>query len=385
MKGYTSSMKSDILIDSDRLVELLDAALSADYARVRRVGGELAKLCRDQGQEATAKHLQSFIRRKGVPLQTSGIQQSMPVDGASRLPLLEEAPWASSPVFLNSDTEITIKRFLSDVHNSDVLRNGGLLTRFGLMLSGPPGTGKTLLASHIAAQLQRPFFVARLDSLISSRLGETAKNIRQLFDFAPARGAVLFLDELDAIAKMRDDRHELGELKRVVNTVIQGLDSLDDQAVVIAATNHPQLLDAAIWRRFPYRCDMARPQFETRKALWLHFLYEGSNSKARRAEILSRLSEHFTGADIENVALATRRLALLNSIELPEEHLLLAITQAHPPNIEFPELTPIDRENKRRLVRLITAKDGVSKTELAKMMRVSRKMISENSQDKPLG
>lgn len=384
MKGYILRMKSDIIVNSERLIELLDAALSADYARVRRVGGELAKLCRDQGQEATAKHLQSFIRRKGVPLQTSGIQQSMPVDGASRLPLLEEAPWATSPVFLNNDAATTTKRFLSDVHNSDVLRSGGLLTRFGLMLSGPPGTGKTLLASHIASQLRRPFFVARLDSLISSRLGETAKNIRQLFDFAPARGAVLFLDELDAMAKMRDDRHELGELKRVVNTVIQGLDSLDDQAVVIAATNHPQLLDPAIWRRFPYRCDMDRPQFETRRALWLHFLYEGDDAKAKRAEILGCLSEQFTGADIENVALATRRLALLNGIELPEDHLLQALAQARPPNIEFPELASIDRESKRRLVRLITAENSVSKTELAKMMRVSRKMISENSQDKSL-
>jgi SpoVK/Ycf46/Vps4 family AAA+-type ATPase len=377
-------MKSDITIETSRLIELMDAAISADYARIRRIGSELAQDCLAKGDEQTAKQLRSFMRRKGVPLQTSGIQHSLPVDGVSRLPLLEEAPWPSTPVFLNGDTELTVARFLSDVRNANVLREGGLLTRFGLMLSGPPGTGKTLLAGHIAAQLDRPFFVARLDSLISSRLGETAKNIRQLFDFAPTRGAVLLLDELDAIAKMRDDRHELGELKRVVNTVIQGLDSLDDQAVVIAATNHPQLLDAAIWRRFPYQCDMTRPEVETRTALWLHFLYGGDVVKRSRAEILSHSSSHFTGADIENLALATRRLALLNGVDLPEAQLLLAISKSQPPNVQFPELTTLKRDERRELVRAITSVKGVSKTELAKMLQVSRKMVSENSQEKPL-
>jgi SpoVK/Ycf46/Vps4 family AAA+-type ATPase len=383
LKGYIYTMKSDILIESGQLIELMDAALSADYGRVRRIGSELANLCMTRGDEATAKQLQSFMRRKGVPLQTSGIQQSLPVDGASRLPLLEEEPWPSIPVFLNKDTELTISRFLRDARNTKVLQEGGLLTRFGLMLSGPPGTGKTLLAGHIAAQLRRPFFVARLDSLISSRLGETAKNIRQLFDFTPAKGGVLLLDELDAIAKMRDDQHELGELKRVVNTVIQGLDSLDDQAVVIAATNHPQLLDPAIWRRFPYRCDMTKPDAETRNALWLHFLYSDNTSKGDRAKILSQLSDDFTGADIQNIALATRRLALLNGVDLPEEQLLFAVSKSLPPNIQFPELTPLKREEKRELVRKATSAKKISKTELAKVLQVSRKMVSENSQEKP--
>lgn len=380
---YTVGMKSYITIDSGYIIELMDAALSADYGRVRRIGSELARLCLDRGDEAIAKQLNAFMRRKGAPLQTSGLQQSLPVDGASRLPLLEEEPWPATPVFLNADAALTVTRFLSDVRNANMLREGGLLTRFGLMLSGAPGTGKTLLAGHIAAQLRRPFFIARLDSLISSRLGETAKNIRQLFDFAPAGGAVLLLDELDAIAKMRDDRHELGELKRVVNTVIQGLDSLDDQAVVIAATNHPQLLDSAIWRRFPYQCDMAHPEIGTRTALWLHFLYGGDDSKRGHAEILSQSSSHFTGADIENLALATRRLALLNGVDLPEAQLLLAIVRSSPRNIQFPELTAVKRNEKRQLVRTITSVKGVSKTELAKMLGVSRKMVSENAQENP--
>src|SRR5262249_51710478 len=154
----------------------------------------------------------------------------------------------------------------------------------------------------------------------------------------------LLLDELDAIAKMRDDRQELGELKRIVNTVIQGLDSLDDQAVVIAATNHPQLLDPAIWRRFPYRCDVGLPTPDTREDLWKQFLYSNDDAFSPACKLLSELSEGYSGADIENVALATRRLALLNKVELPERQLLWALASSRPPDIRFPDLEDLKSE-----------------------------------------
>ena len=370
--SYAFAMKSDISIKKARLLDLLDAALSGDYAKIRRVANDFAQDCLEQGDEATAKSLRSFIRRKGVPLQASGVQQSLPVDGVSRLPLLDEEPWPSKPVIMNEGIKGTVGRFLNDVSNAELLSGVGLLTRFGLMLSGPPGTGKTLLAGHIAAQLRRPFFVARLDSLISSRLGETAKNIRQIFDFVPARGAVLFLDELDAIAKMRDDRHELGELKRVVNTVIQGLDSLDDRAVVIAATNHPQLLDSAIWRRFPYRCDIGLPNSAAREGLWLYFLYENNANMAKHAALLSSISEGFSGADIENLALATRRLSLLNAIDLPEAQLVAALADSAPSHVKFPSLQKLNHKSKSDVVRKLASMEGVRIQHLASMLGITR-------------
>jgi SpoVK/Ycf46/Vps4 family AAA+-type ATPase len=227
----------------------------------------------------------------------------------------------------------------------------------------------------MAAQLSRPFFVARLDSLISSRLGETAKNIRQIFEFAPAAGGVLFLDELDAIAKMRDDRHELGELKRVVNTVIQGLDSLDDRAVVIAATNHPQLLDPAIWRRFPYRCDVGLPDEDTRAALWMQFLYGGDEAKAARAEVLTRLSAGLSGADIENLALAARRMGVLSDSEIPEAQLLWAVAQSQPPSIILPTPDPINSQKAKSIVYAAAPLKGQAVTAMAAMLSISPQMI----------
>ena len=250
-------------IELKNVVELTDAALAADYTRVKRAANALARDLAKCGEEAVAQELRALIRKRGVPLKASGYIEALPVDSKSRMPLVEEQSWPDTPVFLNEDAWRTFQDFLDDAKRIDELSAKGLASRLSLLLSGPPGTGKSLLAGHIAAQLSRNLYVIRLDSVISSLLGDTAKNIRSVFDFVPARNAVLFLDEMDAIAKLRDDRHELGELKRVVNTVIQGLDALDPNAIVIAATNHPHLLDPAIWRRFPYKIDLAclRPKF----------------------------------------------------------------------------------------------------------------------------
>jgi AAA+ superfamily predicted ATPase len=137
---------------------------------------------------------------------------------------------------------------------------------------GPPGTGKSRLARHIAQELGLDLYVARLDGLISSFLGSTAKNIRALFDFAAKTPCVLFLDEFDAIAKLRSDNQELGELKRVVNSFIQNLDTLGSQSIVVAATNHQELLDSAIWRRFSYRLALDFPIAELRRTMWTAFI-----------------------------------------------------------------------------------------------------------------
>ena len=130
-------------------------------------------------------------------------------------------------------------------------------------------------------------YVARLDGLISSFLGSTSKNIRALFDFAAKTPCVLFLDEFDAIAKLRGDSQELGELKRVVNSFIQNLDTLGSQSIVIAATNHQELLDSAIWRRFSYRLALDFPAADLREKMWTAFQWRICNSRRARSRCSS--------------------------------------------------------------------------------------------------
>ncbi len=355
---------------------LFEAALSADYVALRRVAGALAQKSIEGGNGELAKRLRALIRRKGVPLQTSGVQQPLPVDGASRLPLLEEQPWPVTPAIMNEGISGAVRQFLDDAGNIETLVAKGLSSRLGVILSGPPGTGKTLLAGHLAARLKMPFFVARLDSLISSRLGETAKNIRQIFDFVPTRGALLFLDEMDAIAKLRDDRQELGELKRVVNTVIQGLDSLDDSAVVVGATNHPQLLDPAIWRRFPYHIELTQPDETTRSALWHYFLYRDTPDKTSRSRFLGGISDGLTGAEIENISLSARRASALSNCALPEDRVLWAIVQSRTGPKVLPPRSDLSTEQRRQVVLAAADLPGIRQKDLADMLGVSRQMIT---------
>lgn len=362
-------------VDKSILTELLDAAMSADYTRVRRIGSQLAKRLAEEKDLDGAKAIQSLLRRRGVPLQVSGYAEALPRDAGSRLPLVEEAPWPSTPLLLNRQAGEAVSQFLEDAGNIALLAENGVSSRLGLLLFGPPGTGKSLLAGHVAARLQRPFYTARLDSLISSRLGETSKNIRGVFDFIPTRQAVLFLDEMDAVAKLRDDRHELGELKRVVNTVLQGLDSLTDDVIVVGATNHPHLLDPAIWRRFPYKVELQLPDEDVRASMWRSFLYRDAEGDDGSVRLLARVSDGLSGADIENLALAARRRALIGGRDLSLGHIVLSVADSKAGNPRLPDARELTTDDRRRLALLLDGAGGLSQAEIARVAGVSRQMI----------
>jgi hypothetical protein len=380
--GFQSERKGGRMnIDEAVLIDLLDAALAADYTRLRRVGGELARLLSESGEAEMAKRIRSLIRKRGMPLQASGITEALPVDAASRLPLIEEQDWPVTPLFVNEAVRDVLLRFLEDAQNVELLTQRGLSPRLCLMLSGSPGTGKSLLAGHVAAQLRRPLYVARLDSLITSRLGETAKNIRGIFEFVPERGAALFLDELDAIAKLRDDKHELGELKRVVNTVIQGLDSVPDNSVVIGATNHPHLLDSAIWRRFPYKIEIHAPDQDVRAAMWLHFLYEDAPDKEHTAGLLAALSEDLSGADIENLALTARRQSVLEKRALDLTAVAWAAMQSRGKPLRLASRSGLTAGQKKELAQQLASLKKVKKFEIAELLGVSRQMVTRYLKD----
>ena len=361
-------------IDPKNIIELTDAALAADYTRVRRVANLIARELIKAGKKETAKELHSLVRKRGVPLRTSGHFEALPVDSKSRLPLLEEQPWPEAPVFLSAEANQTFNDLLRDAQHIDELSVKGLASQLSLLLSGPPGTGKTLLAGHVAAQLSRPFYVVRLDSVISSLLGDTAKNIRTVFDFVPSQNAVLLLDEMDALAKLRDDHHELGELKRVVNTVIQGLDSLDPHAIVIAATNHPHLLDPAIWRRFPYKIDLGYPDAEVRKDLWTHFLFENQD-ESNLSEVLASISEGLSGSDIEAISLAARRNGFLDSRSVDLASVSLAVLHTCEGKSALPHRDPLGAEQKRHIAKKLKERNDLSGANIGRLLGVTRQAV----------
>ena len=235
--------------------------------------------------------------------------KALPVDAESRFPLVEHVnlkAMTEPPVVLSQGQWDVVNEFVSIAKSHAQADAQGVAASLNLLMYGPPGTGKSRVARFIAKELSLDLYVARLDGLISSFLGSTSKNIRDLFDFAAKTPCILFLDEFDAIAKLRGDSQELGELKRVVNSFIQNLDTLGTQSIVVAATNHQKLLDSAIWRRFSYRLVLDFPTAELRHKMWVQFS-PPLELTGRDIDLLVDLSEGFSGSDIREVCLRLHR------------------------------------------------------------------------------
>jgi len=180
------------------------------------------------------------------------------------------------------------------------------------VLYGAPGVGKTMLARYIGRRLSLPVVEARLDGLVSSFLGTTARNIGALFEFADRYRCILFLDEFDAVAKARDDAQEVGEIKRVVNTLLQCLDARGRRGFTLAATNHEHLLDTAVWRRFDGRIEISVPDDTARNALIDRFLAPVKLTDPER-KMLVWLTEGMSGADIETLIAGGKRFFVMQS------------------------------------------------------------------------
>ena len=295
---------------TNELLRIVNGALRLDLDKVRNYTLFLAEKMQEAGDETTASRLRKILLETDHQLHPAKMSLSpMPVDSESRFPLLEKVNLHDSnepELILHEDQWRIVNEFLSVAKSYSQIEEAGLATSLTLLLSGPPGTGKNRLAKYIARELGLDMFIARLDGIISSFLGSTSKNIRALFDFADSRPCILFLDEFDAIAKLRGDNQELGELKRVVNSFLQNLDSLSPHSILIAATNHEELLDQAVWRRFTYRLSLGYPSNKLRAKMWTQFL-QPLIFPERDLEMIADLSEGFSGADIREVARRIRR------------------------------------------------------------------------------
>jgi SpoVK/Ycf46/Vps4 family AAA+-type ATPase len=201
---------------------------------------------------------------------------------------------------------------IEEQNRSELLRSCGLEPRNKVLLIGPPGNGKTTFAEALAEGLMVPLFTVRYHAVIASYLGETGSRLRQMFDQVRTRRCVLFFDEFDAIAKERGDLHETGEIKRVVSSLLLEMDSLPTYVVAVTATNHPELLDRAVWRRFQVRLCLPKP---TRReiAIWLDRFRAQIKEKLPVADDdLSRILVGLSYAELEEFGNDIRRRYVLS-------------------------------------------------------------------------
>lgn len=253
---------------SDFLVSLVKAAVSGDRAKGKTVAEALIADERAKNHHMLAEKLQRIITTVEVsvspppPLSPiTSFSRSFERDGKDIVSEINPSIRLED-LILPLPVRKEAEQLLEEHFRSNVLRAHGYEPRHRILLSGPPGNGKTSFAEAIAEGLGLSLYIVRYDVLVGSYLGETNTRLRNLFDYIRSRPCVLFFDEFDAIGKERGDIHESGEIKRVVSFLLMQFDTLPSYVITIAATNHAELLDRAVWRRFQMRLGFPTPTDE---------------------------------------------------------------------------------------------------------------------------
>jgi SpoVK/Ycf46/Vps4 family AAA+-type ATPase len=256
--------------DRIALLELIRSSAAGQPDKVRDLALSLAEDARAGGDEFFAKEVfEAYEVRRDLPIGLYPLKAKKSLDQLN----------------LPESVAKTIAAFLEEQRSRDILLAGRMEPRHKALLIGPPGNGKTVLAGAVSIALGVPSYMVRYDDLISKQPGETSRNLLTLFNYARERDCLLFFDEFDALGRERGDAQETGEMKRVTSTLLVQIDDIPAHVVCMAATNHAQMLDAAIWRRFNIRIELPRPALDQ----FPRFMTEYAESKGYPID-MTRLS-----------------------------------------------------------------------------------------------
>jgi|SRR6185312_11188430 len=272
---------------------------------------------------------ENLISNANVDIGTKNLPE-IPTDTEKGFPLLQinDEYFRFNDLILDVETKERLEYIISENQNRKKLLSFGLKPKQKILFCGPPGTGKTLSAKIISSAMGRPFVYVMFDSIISSFLGQTATNIRKIFDFAEKGEYVVLFDEFDIVGKKRDDSQEHGEVKRVVNNFMQMLDNYDGKSLLIAATNHQHLLDMAIWRRFDEVLLFKLPNAEQRLQLFEKYLGVLKKEMDFDLDDLVKKTAKYSAADIATICEdALRRNVIQDRPKIMKEDILWAIKE----------------------------------------------------------
>ncbi|ELM3751210.1 MAG: AAA family ATPase [Shewanella sp.] len=349
------------------IARLVEAALVGKQEQVKIIANLLSNDIRSSDPETSkllaklvASPLRSIPERVNPHLISKNNNNGFILQSPKESTLLDE-------LVLSDQNKDIINQVLNEHENISKLKKFNLDPTKTMLFKGPPGVGKTLTAKWIADKMKLPLKILDLASIMSSLLGKTGSNIKEVFEEASRTPCVLLLDEFDSVAKKRDDNQDIGELKRLVTVLLQCIDSWPSSSLLIAATNHAELLDRAIWRRFELKLNFDNPTDEQIKSFV---------SKITNDSKVSELSFIFHGmsySDIRTEINNNKKISILKGIELHKQ--LLAAFTTGKANLEF------DIEEKKKIaIKLISS--GVSQRKTSELLNISRPTIKKALEEK---
>jgi SpoVK/Ycf46/Vps4 family AAA+-type ATPase len=295
---------------ADLILNLVRAGARGDQAQFQKTVEALAADERAKSHGILADRLLAQLQMDGNGRPRP---PALPVTRSLSGPLVAEViPGRRiEDLILPANVEQAVREMVEEQHRADLLRSYNLEPRNRALLAGQPGNGKTSLAEAIADALNAPFLVVHYEAVIGSYLGETAQRIKQVFEHARSRQCVLFFDEFDAVGKERGDLHETGEIKRLVSSLLLQIDALPSYVVVVTASNHPELLDRAVWRRFQIRLELPMPKQAQIEEWFRRFEKRSGHSLGLPPDALAQSLKGLSFAEIEDFGTdVLRRIAL---------------------------------------------------------------------------
>jgi len=353
------------------LAQLARLALAGRHQDIQAFVQRLARRYRESLPDL-ATQLNALLQES--PTRQSPLRREatapLPVDLESRLQLMriDQHPTLDVDPIWEPPVSFALKQVVSERQRVEELAQKGLLPTRSLIFTGPPGVGKSLAARWIARELGRPLVTLDLSAVMSSFLGRTGANVRHVLDYAKGVDCVLLLDELDSIAKRRDDASDVGELKRLVTVLLQEIDDWPSTGLLIAATNHSDLLDPAVWRRFELRVAFPMPtDAAVRKAIDV-FLGPGDASLQWR-DALSVALRGLSFSDIERELMLARRSSVVH--REPIEDALGRVVKNR--------VEPLPRRERGQIALWLT-EAGISQRQVHELTGVSRDTIRKHTQ-----
>lgn len=321
---------------SGRLLrKLIEIGASGDVSAFKEVSQKVIQEERLKQHHLLANDLERILYGETRAVSAASLKHlltDIPIDKERGIPLLEirHSRRSMEEIVLSEHSCRALEEIIQEHRRSDVLLSYGMRPSNKVLFYGPPGCGKTFAAEIIAEELNLPFAIVRFDALVSSYLGETASNLRKIFDYISNVPLVALFDEFDAIGKERDVGYEHGEIRRVVNAVLQMMDAYQGKSLLLAATNHEQILDSAIWRRFDEIVEFPMlPEKLLPKLLQLKLRGVRQQFESDSREVLD-LFKGLSPSDIERIIRrAIKRMILKNGEFLTLNELIQAKQREH--------------------------------------------------------